>query len=33
MVGLVVDFKDLPDDMEVIMSLNIAEEDLTIVNE
>ena len=32
-VGLVVDFKDLPDDMEVIMSLNIAEEDLTIVNE
>ena len=26
-VGLVVDFKDLPDDMEVIMSLNIAEEE------
>ncbi|MCF0225165.1 MAG: hypothetical protein HUK20_12930 [Fibrobacter sp.] len=32
-VGLVVDFYNLPDDMEVIMDLNIAEEDLNIVNE
>lgn len=31
-VGLVVDFTELPDDMEVIMGLNIAEEDLNIVN-
>ena len=31
-VGLVVDFDGLPDDMEVIMGLNIAEEDLSIVN-
>ena len=31
-IGLVVDFYDLPDDMEVIMNLNIAEEDLNIVN-
>ncbi len=31
-VGLVVDFDGLPDDMEVIMGLNIAEEDLDIVN-
>ena len=29
-VGLVVDFYSLPDDMEVIMGLNIADEDLTI---
>ena len=29
-IGLVVDFKALPDDMEVIMGLNIADEDLTI---
>jgi hypothetical protein len=32
-VGLVVDFYNLPDDMEVIMDLNIADEDLNIVNE
>ncbi|MCQ2103993.1 MAG: hypothetical protein MJY98_12320 [Fibrobacter sp.] len=32
-VGLVVDFYDLPDDMEVILGLNIADEDLKIVNE
>lgn len=32
-VGLVVDFDGLPDDMEVIMGLNIAEEDLDIVND
>lgn len=32
-VGLVVDFKNLPDDMEIILSLNIAEEDLIVVNE
>ncbi|MCQ2097481.1 MAG: hypothetical protein MJY87_06000 [Fibrobacter sp.] len=32
-VGLVVDFTELPDDMEVIMGLNIAEEDLNIVNQ
>lgn len=32
-VGLVVDFDGLPDDMEVIMGLNIAEEDLSIVND
>ncbi|MCQ2105029.1 MAG: hypothetical protein MJZ26_04470 [Fibrobacter sp.] len=32
-VGLVVDFDGLPDDMEVIMGLNIADEDLKIVNE
>lgn len=31
--GLVVDFENLPDDMEVIMSLNIAEEDLKITND
>ena len=31
-IGLVVDFYDLPDDMEVVMNLNIAEEDLNIVN-
>lgn len=32
-VGLVMDFDGLPDDMEVIMGLNIADEDLKIVNE
>lgn len=32
-VGLVVDFYNLPDDMEVIMDLNIADEDLQIINE
>ena len=32
-VGLVVDFHDLPDDMEVIMGLNIAEEDLNITSD
>lgn len=32
-VGLVVDFDGLPDDMEVILGLNIAEEDLDIVND
>lgn len=32
-VGLIVDFDGLPDDMEVIMGLNIADEDLKIVNE
>jgi hypothetical protein len=31
-IGLVVDFYNLPDDMEVIMGLNIANEDLNIVN-
>ena len=32
-VGLVVDFYNLPDDMEVIQDLNIADEDLNIVDE
>ena len=32
-VGLVVDFYNLPDDMEVIMDLNIAEEDLKVIDE
>lgn len=32
-VGLVVDFYNLPDDMEVILGLNIADEDLNVVNE
>ena len=32
-VGLVVDFYNLPDDMEVIMDLNIAEEDLKVTDE
>lgn len=32
-VGLVVDFYNLPDDMEVIMGLNIADEDVNIINE
>lgn len=32
-VGLVVDFYDLPDDMEVILGLNIADEDLKVVDE
>ena len=32
-VGLVVDFYNLPDDMEVVQDLNIADEDLNIVNE
>ncbi|MBR4917551.1 MAG: hypothetical protein IKZ45_10875 [Fibrobacter sp.] len=31
-IGIVVDFYNLPDDMEVIMNLNIANEDLNIVN-
>ena len=31
-IGLVIDFYNLPDDMEVIMGLNIANEDLNIVN-
>jgi len=31
-VGLVVDFYGLPDDMEVIMNLNIANENLNIVS-
>ena len=31
-IGLVVDFYDLPDDMEIIMDLNIANEDLNILN-
>ena len=31
-VGLVVDFYNLPDDMEVIQGLNIADEDLNIVS-
>lgn len=31
-VGLVVDFDGLPDDMEVIMGLNISDEDLKITN-
>lgn len=32
-VGLIVDFNGLPDDMEVVLGLNIANEDLNIVNE
>ena len=32
-VGLVVDFYNLPDDMEVVLGLNIADEDLNVVNE
>lgn len=32
-VGLIVDFTGLPDDMEVVLGLNIADEDLNIVNE
>jgi hypothetical protein len=32
-VGLVVDFYNLPDDLEVVQDLNIADEDLNIVNE
>lgn len=32
-VGLVVDFYSLPDDMEVILGLNIAEEDLKITDD
>ncbi|MCL4102049.1 hypothetical protein SAMN05720766_10848 [Fibrobacter sp. UWH9] len=32
-VGLIVDFNGLPDDMEVVLGLNIADEDLNIVNE
>lgn len=32
-VGLVLDFDGLPDDMEIILGLNIADEDLNIVNE
>ncbi len=32
-VGLVVDFYNLPDDLEVVQELNIADEDLNIVNE
>lgn len=32
-IGLVVDFYNLPDDMEVIMGLNIADEDLNITND
>ena len=31
-VGLVADFYDLPDDMEVILGLNIANEELNIIN-
>lgn len=32
-VGLVIDFYNLPDDMEVIQDLNISDEDLKITNE
>ena len=32
-IGLVVDFYSLPDDMEVIMGLNIADEDLKVIGE
>lgn len=32
-VGLIVDFNGLPDDMEVVLGLNIADEDVNIVNE
>ena len=32
-IGLVVDFYSLPDDMEVIMGLNIADEDLKVISE
>lgn len=32
-IGLVVDFYSLPDDMEVIMGLNIADEDLKVFSE
>ena len=31
-MGLVVDFSELPDDMEVILGLNIAEENLSVVS-
>ena len=31
-IGLVVDFYSLPDDMEVIMGLNIADEDLRVTD-
>ena len=31
-MGLVVDFSGLPDDMEVILGLNIAEENLSVVS-
>ena len=30
---MVVDFYNLPDDMEVVLGLNIADEDLNVVNE
>ena len=32
-VGLVVTFKESPDDLEVLLELNIADEDLNIINE
>ena len=32
-VGLVVAFKESPDDLEVLLELNIADEDLNITNE
>lgn len=32
-IGLVADFHDLPEDMEVIQDLNIANEDLNITND
>lgn len=30
-IGLVVDFSGLPDDMEVILGLNIADENLSVI--
>ena len=31
-IGLVVDFSELPDDMEVILGLNIADENLSVIS-